>query len=275
MSCNPIVSSAVLVLLAGICAAQGPSGSADGKQDIREMVARASSLTLDADGRAEGLRVNATPLFRFNDAARETSDGTLWLWEAGSAPLAVLCLFHKSVLAQEWNYELTLLGDGPVQVSGRPGWTWGPAPRRQQWVTIDGPVVDGRDAVRLRQFKALAHEFVATEPEHASSALRLLPQPVHRYARTDGDVIDGTLFLFVWETNPEVVMQLEALGGSAPGWRASFGRVAASRLVVSRKGKPVWEAEPVRQWDPRADYYSHFGPDPVEVRRESGGPSGG
>ncbi len=269
MTRNAIVSSAVLAMLAGLCPAQEPSGADDGKQDIREMVARATSLTLNAEGRAEALRVHATPLFRFNDAARSTSDGTLWLWEAGSAPLAVLCLFHKSVLAQEWNYELTLLGDGPVQVSGRPGWTWEPGRQRQQWLTIDGPVVDGRDAVRLRQFKALAHEFVATEPEHAGSVLRLLPQPVHRYTRAGDGFVDGTLFLFVWETNPEVVMQLEALGGRSPGWRASFGRVAASRLVVSRRGEPVWEAEPVRQWDPQADYYSHYGPDPVEVRVHS------
>jgi len=236
---------------------------------LREMTARASSVHLRTAGESDALHVNATPLFRYNDATFETSDGALWLWESDSRPLALLCLFHKTYRAEEWNYELTLLDGGPINVTGRAGWVWNPERVSREWLALDGPEVHTREAVRLRQLRALAREFAATEPDEDNFQLRLLPQPVHRYSRPQDGILDGALFLFVYDTNPEVVLQLEAVSGDEPGWRAAFGRITGNRLAVSRRGEPVWQAEPVRHWNPKATYYSHYGPDPLQPMESS------
>lgn len=258
----------ITLFLSTICCNLAMCEEPSEKEGLKAMKGRASALRYQSDKLKEILQVNPIPLYRFSDAARKTNQGTLWLWESGSEPLGVLCLFHRPSVVRKWNYELTLLSDGPANVSGRPGWSWNPARHERKWYRMKGPRAATRKSLRLTQLKSLAREFVVTEPHQGNFPLRMLSQPVHRYSRQDDDVIDGALFLFVFETDPEVVLQLEAIGGNTPGWRAAFARVAASELRVSHKKTPIWTAGPIRGWNPKHPYFSHAGPDPLKTETD-------
>jgi hypothetical protein len=73
--------------------------------------------------------------------------------------------------------------------------------------------------------------------------LRLLPQPLYRYEKPEGDVVDGTLFAFVTSagTDPEVVLALEARkAGESLAWHYRAIRFSDSNLYVQHSGKEVW-----------------------------------
>lgn len=260
------VMSAVLASAPPPVQSQEPANEdADDAARMREMIVRAQSMQLRVGDGPDVLRVAGNPIFRYSDAARDTVDGTLWLWEHASEPLALLALFRDPREGFEWNYELVLLGDGPLSVTGRPGWSWRPGRHPREWRPIDGPPVASQAAKRLTQLKAVARQFVGTEVlDKETYRLRLLPKPVHRYSRTLQGVRDGSLFLFAYGTNPEIVLQIEALDES-PGWRVAFAPLSSAELAVMRDQTVVWRADPVLEWEPTAAYFSHYGPDPAAV----------
>lgn len=231
---------------------------------IRDMIARAHSMQLRVGGQQDVVRVAERPIFRFSDAARGTIDGTLWLWEQSSEPLAILSLFREYQAEEAWNYEFVLLAEGPLDVSGRPGWSWQPERKPREWHALSAPSVAAREGARLVQMKGLARRLTATERlDGETYQLRLLPNPIHRYSRPDEEVTDGAVFLFAYGTNPEVVVQLEALDDS-PEWRVAFSRLGAAELVVQLDQAPLWEAEQVLEWNEQAEYFSHYSADPLE-----------
>jgi hypothetical protein len=76
-------------------------------------------------------------------------------------------------------------------------------------------------------------------------------------------VKDGAMFLFAYGTNPEIVMQVEAVD-EPPGWRVAFARLSAAELVLMHDRTALWEAERVREWDEQAEYFSHYSADPLD-----------
>jgi hypothetical protein len=101
-------------------------------------------------------------------------------------------------------------------------------------------------AVRLRQMRALAQEFTGRQTTRAGvdHDMRLLVQPIYRYENTQGDLIDGGLFVFVQGTDPEVFLLIEARQprGGAPEWRFGATRMHAIYLRLNRGGREVWSA---------------------------------
>ena len=81
---------------------------------------------------------------------------------------------------------------------------------------------------RLVQTRSLAREFSGhtIDVNKERWELRLLSQPLFRYEKPEGDVIDGALFAFVTSagTDPEVVLALEArkIEEVPPGSTARF-----------------------------------------------------
>ena len=92
-------------------------------------------------------------------------------------------------------------------------------------------------AQRLRQMKDLVRQIRARESsrlrEQSASVkpvqfyeLRVLPQPVHRYADAKSGLIDGGMFLIAYGLNPEVILLMEARreGPSGPEWYCGCAR---------------------------------------------------
>jgi hypothetical protein len=74
--------------------------------------------------------------------------------------------------------------------------------------------------------------------------MRLLAQPLYRYEDTQGDLIDGGLFVFVLGTDPEVFLLIEARRSSdgATEWRFGATRMNNVNLRISHRGREIWSA---------------------------------
>ena len=102
-------------------------------------------------------------LFRYSDPARETVDGTLWLWTHEGRPAALLCLFTVPTDWKSWNYEWTSFSDQPLSVTGRTWWEWTPVAAEPKWLTVSGDAPAASPTSRLVQMKAIARRFTARE----------------------------------------------------------------------------------------------------------------
>ena len=74
--------------------------------------------------------------------------------------------------------------------------------------------------------------------------LRLLSQPIRRFANAKKGIADGALFAFVKGTDPEVLLLLEAATpkDGAPAWRFAFARVSHLSHAATRRGSTAWSA---------------------------------
>src|SRR5262249_20230317 len=123
----------------------------------------------------------------------------------------------------------------------------------------DAPEPAATPTLRLRQLRDLARKFSAsqTDRQGIDRDLRLLVQPIYRYEATEGDLIDGGLFVFVHATDPEVYLLLEARrAGGAPQWQYALARFNSVSLRASYRGREVWSA-PTMPW---GEVYSHARP---------------
>lgn len=235
------------------------------QERLAAMRRRAEALQLKIGEQPDRHRVGKEPLFRYSDAARTTTDGTLWLWTQNECPVAATCLFNDSRDGFQWNYELVSLKESPLVVDGRTGWNWRPDKLQRRWISFAEPIPAQAGPARLGQMKALVSQFRAEEDLDGDvTQLRLLPSPVYRYRSPADKIEDGALFLFVFGTNPEVIAQIETLTDRNRTWRVGFARLTAARISVFREKEKVWEADRVREWNPRHDYFSHYGPDFTE-----------
>ena len=252
----------VVVCLSSSLIAADDAESVARQERLRSMRQRAEALQLKIGERPDLRRVGNEPLFRYSDPARTTTDGTLWLWTQAERPAAAVCLFNDPREGFQWNYELVSLSDSALFVDGRPGWNWRPVAKPRSWIRVDEPEPAGSEPARLVQMKTLLSQFRAEENQDGDQAqLRLLPRPVYRYRCPDEKIEDGAMFLFAYGTNPEVLVQVEALTGVNRSWRVGFARMSAAHLKVTHGDQTVWEAERPRQFNPQHEYVSHFGPD--------------
>ena len=66
------------------------------------------------------------PIYRFDDPARQFSDGTIWAWGRSGRPAALLTLAKERASAGgfQWLAELTSLAPGPISatITDLPRW---------------------------------------------------------------------------------------------------------------------------------------------------------
>lgn len=250
----------LIVMSSVICSSNFADETDLRAQTLTGMRSRAHALRLRIGDQKERLQVGPQPLFRYNDPARTTTDGTLWLWTQDERPVAIACLFNDSREGFQWNYELVTLSDAALNVDGRPGWSWNPTGNVRRRLSISKPEPVESEALRLTQMKKLLGEIRAEETlEQEKVELRVLPRPIYRYRCEKDKIEDGALFLFAYGTNPEVVVDIQALSDHT--WRIGFGRLTSAEVQVTHEGKLVWTAERVKQWNPKHEYFSYYGPD--------------
>jgi hypothetical protein len=98
--------------------------------------------------------------------------------------------------------------------------------------------------------RALAADFSAVlidrrrNPDGERQALRLLMNPVFRYASPERNVADGAIFAFVVGTDAEVLLLLEARGEpNEYRWQYALARLNRDELAASFKEQEVWRVE--------------------------------
>jgi hypothetical protein len=119
----------------------------------------------------------------------------------------------------------------------------------------------------------LAKEFTArqTDRTNIDRDMRLLAQPIYRYGKTEGDLVDGSMFVFVLGTDPDAFLLIEARRvDGIPQYQYALARMNSIQLRASYRGREVWNL-PMLPW---AEVYDHRGPytnfkfDPVEPKSD-------
>lgn len=234
-------------------AAQQPS--AEGARENPEIKARlkcmreraaATKPWLTAGGERKVMDGHPEPLFRLVDPTRNYPDGTLWAWPEKGRPavLATLSLLANSE-PPRWLYEFASLSDAPVGAAYGAGGNW--SALRPGWEPKAFPMAPApadSKPERLRQMRELARRFKAIEllPPPTEFELRLLPQPVLRYADEAAGQLDGAVFLLCHGTNPEIILTIEAKRETdKPAvWQYGFAPNSIAELRVTLDGAEVW-----------------------------------
>lgn len=198
------------------------------------------------DGERVTLKGRKEPLFRLVDPTRNFPDGTLWAWPEKGRPATLVTLsLMASWEPPQWLYEFASLSDSPIgaEFGGAVDWS----AQRPGWEPMtfnDAPAPADSESERLRQMRSLARRFNAVEllPPPMRFELRLLPQPVVRYADLEAGQLDGAVFLLCHGTNPEILLTIEARQDCAktPVWQYGFARNSSAELQVKLDGADVW-----------------------------------
>jgi hypothetical protein len=177
-----------------------------------------------------------------------------------------------------WSYELVSLSDGLVGATGAQGYLrltadylkveddgllpWATQkPGLVMRVFPDAPVPGKTEAERMRQMKDLGRRLTACQFDgqgRERAELRLLPHPIDRYSAPGSGLIDGAICLFVYGTNPEIALVIEARrhGQSPSRWEYGLTRLTGGRPSVSIDGQEVWHPIPVGGVAPDNSYIS-------------------
>ena len=127
---------------------------------------------------------------------------------------------------------------------------------------------------RLRQMRELVRPIKAYEyfkprnqPKPERYELRVLPQPVHRYADAKSGLIDGGMFIIAYGLNPEIVLLLEARseGSAEPAWHCGFAPIALAELHVELDDNEIWSHRGGRSKGPDDTYWLFTRPIEDEV----------
>jgi hypothetical protein len=197
------------------------------------------------------LKLVEQPLrFYTNPVRSNDQHGAIFLWTEEGRPAVIgsiwsaLNLQNPAVrfVTHEWH---SLLSDPDVTATreGRPLWTSGEA--GIAWEPLSGaPLPAASRSARLVQMRAIARRYSATIQTQGESELRLMEQPLFRYAEGTAGVIDGAIFDFAMTTDPELLLLVEARdSGGKRGWQIAFARFGNKAMAVKDGDRTVWSCE--------------------------------
>ena len=238
-----------------------PSLSPEDRQEqLRFFKEQAGELALvRSDLAAKPFPLTAEPVLRYSNAERDIGslDGATFLWLDGTRPIAAVSYSIRR-LRNEAYRECTSFSDSPLVCQRDEQPVWSPKTGGLLAQKLAGaPAPAAGKVQRLTQMRELARRFAADTFNPRTdevTQLRLLTQPLYRFADERQDVIDGGLFAFVVSNDPELFVLLEAVRGPrdpAEFWRYSLARMSSQKLVIRLDDKEVWSV--VNYWQDKSD----------------------
>lgn len=199
--------------------------------------------------RREEVKMRGEPVFRYADQPRGIVDATLWVWGEPGRPVALEKVEYYPPTPTNWTYCLASLSPGLVAADWRGGRRWtATKPGVEMRLLDDGPEPSATKPGRMRQMRDIARRFTVkgSEGTNRGEQLRLLSQPIYRYADADGDVEDGTIFGFGSGTNPNCLLLVEVSpkGESDERWQYGFVGMSAESLRARLDDREVWYFPP-------------------------------
>jgi hypothetical protein len=204
--------------------------------------------------RKERLEFRKEPVYVWTNPVRTTQqDGLVFIWTGRGRPEAIGTVFSSAGGSDRGvNHEFHSLSFSVLEVTrtGTHEHRWTPKVPGIELAPIEAAAAPARAAAqRLGQMRGLAREFSAATHDAQDNRweLRLLAQPLYRYASTDPEVVDGALFAFVTSagTDPEAILVIEARqrsGDNMPIWYRAVARFTDLNLSVRYKGTEVFSA---------------------------------
>jgi hypothetical protein len=245
---SALVESLVLSLaLVGQGSEQAPSASnREGEQQfLKDKAAELSVQFSDRSGKP--LTLAPEPVLRFSNAERAIGalDGVTFLWLERARPVAAASLSIRRLTNSVYR-ECTSLTSSPLECKANGASAWAPKTGGLLARPLsDAPSPAKTKPQRLTQMRAIARRFSAScyHPRtDDATELRLLPQPLYRYADEKSDILDGALFAFVVTNDPELFLLLEAVTGATDEleWRYSLARMSSQKLSVRLGDTEIW-----------------------------------
>jgi hypothetical protein len=189
--------------------------------------AKLKKLAADSRARAERIEVSVgepsrkpelhpDPLIQYTDPPRAIEIATLWIWQEGGHPVALVKVeAHRQPEGAKWLYCFTPFSTEPVGGKWPTDQLFKSSRSGLNWTTLKDPAPNDKAAERLRQMKGLFARFSASTTDEVakqSYQLRALAKPLHEYTAPKQGVVQGILCGFVANgTNPDVVVALEAV----------------------------------------------------------------
>ncbi len=263
MRSNYRALSFVTVAILMALSASAQEVSRETLETMRQHVVSLRAVQLSSAVEEQPLKLVSTPVLRYSDAGGITTDASVWVWGGQGRPAVVAGIFFLRQEGRDpkWSCELLSLADGGVAVSSAAGWSWSPDKSGLEWLAMEDPPADS-PRQRLRQMKEIAERYEISSLEKTNkSQLRLMVQPLYRYANEKSGLIDGAIFSFALGTNPEALLLLECRKtGESPAWQAAFVRFGANAFQARRGDAMVWECPAIQEWNAKEPYFSKFGP---------------
>jgi hypothetical protein len=208
----------------------------------------------------------AAPVLRWTNHLGRRFYGDVFVWTDRGRPEVVASITNVFGARHSMEREIHSLSLGRPHLTCSEKTIWEPSKPGIELMPIPEatPPADS-PAGRLRELKGFANEFSASSQSGDDRwELRLLPQPVYRYASTNPEVLDGALFAFVKGADPDVFLMIEARrAGEAFQWQFAVARFTASaELKVSYRQTEVWRAAKLTSQevqDARQPYFSKRG----------------
>jgi len=229
----------------------------------KQQIEAALKLTTEAAGKYEIARTGVgtaaklvkEPVLRWSNPAVGEIHGNVFLWTLNTRPIAVGSLFKWFSPHKHTSHEFQSLAEEKLtaKFDGREVWTTKEPGLKFVPLSTDAPADSAMR--RLSQMRQLARRFTGhlVTREGEQHELRLLTQPVYRYAAPDEGVLDGGLFAFVQGTDPDILFQIEARGEKEPKWHFAAARMQNCALAVQFDGREVWSM-PQLEWSVAFDH---------------------
>jgi hypothetical protein len=203
-----------------------------------------------ADHREMPLSITPEAVLRYSNPVRTAfSDGAVFLWLNGDRPLAaaVLSIRNQGRVVREF----TSLTKRPLECRRDGVLAWSPrSGNLVDQLLANVPPPDASQARRLRQMRDIARQFRVVKKTDSDVELRLMPQPIYRFADKRDGVIDGAVFAFVEATDPDFLLLVEGHDATAAvpaQWLYTLARMSSTPLEVELDGRQIWSAE--GYWD--------------------------
>jgi hypothetical protein len=241
----------VLAPLLGSAGFAPPESQKDEKAIVEEFRAfakeEAARYTCRLEGSDRPLRFHPESALSWTDPVVGGVYGDVFIWTAEGRPEVVASIYRFYAQDPHRGDAFHSLSLGKLAAEREGALVWSPARPGVEFKPIPGaPVPADSAAGRLRQMRALAKEFTSRQTTRAGvdSAMRLLAQPIYRYEDTRGDLIDGSLFVFVHGGAPEIFLLIEArrTRDGAPEWRFGATRMHGIDLRLYHGGNLIWRA---------------------------------
>jgi len=245
---------------AGVSAQDTPDGVKPAREGTPKADAGAQRLVLEELRRAaaryrivtdtdplKSLVLVPEPVLHWTNPLRSTAAGASFVWVVDGRPEVVASLYRYTLEVKTVeDHEFQSLATTGLKATRDGQAVWGPRTAGVSLAPIPGaPKPAATPAERLRQMRALAHEFHASfDLPKDRTELRLLPKPLYRYETNRPDLTDGALFAFVLTTDPEVLLTIEARpAGGASVWHYGFARMSMINLRAQHKERTVWSVD--------------------------------
>lgn len=189
------------------------------------------------------------PIFRWQNLSRANGQtGAMFVWVDGGRPVVIGGVFSNPAGNNQRDimHEFHALGPDRLFPNFKDSESkWLPAAGVTLLPLPNSPKVEDSFGKRTLQLRAIARDFTAnsTDNENQRWELRLLPKPLYRYDKSQGDIIDGALLAFVSDagTDPEIILILEGRKEQDRTlWYYRTVRLSISDLYVDHLGKRVW-----------------------------------